>query len=76
MPVRVSSKRAGVSGRKRPIQPVGVTAFEVADIAFATPFDAVTVKVYEVPLVRPLTTALVAEPPTVTDCVPGVAATV
>src|SRR5229473_845239 len=76
MPVRVSSRRAGVSGRKKPIQFVGTTGFEAADVAFAMPFDAVTVKVYEVPLLKPPPTALVGQAPTLADRFPGGAATV
>src|SRR5207248_455435 len=43
LPVRVSSRRAGVSGRKSPIQPLGVTAFEAPEMVAAVPLVAVPV---------------------------------
>src|SRR5215472_9447741 len=63
----------------RPTLPplVGVTAFDEAE-AVPPPITltAVTVNVYKVPFVRPVTWALVADPPTVTLWPPGEAVTV
>src|ERR1700736_1035877 len=75
-PVRVSSRRAGGSGRKNHTQADGMTGFEAAECDAPIPFVAVTVKVYEVLLVRPFTTALVVDPLTVAVWGPGVAVTV
>ena len=55
----------------------GVTAFDAADSALLpTALVACTVNVYAVPLVRPVTTALVVDAPVVTVAPPGVAVTV
>jgi hypothetical protein len=57
--------------------PDGVTAAEAADAVPApTPFAALTVNVYAVPLVRPVTVALEAVLPALADCPPGDAVTV
>jgi hypothetical protein len=57
--------------------PTGVTAFDAAE---AEPVPAAvvadTVKVYEVPLVSPVTVAVVIVPPTDTVWPPGIAVTV
>jgi hypothetical protein len=59
------------------VPPDGVTAPEAADAdPTPTPFAAVTVKVYAVPFVSPVTVALVAVPLTLADCPPGDAVTV
>src|SRR6202022_3520497 len=75
-PVRVSSRRAGVSGRKNPTQADGMTGFEAADCDAPIPFVAVTVKGYEGFLVSPFPQALVVDPLTVAVWGPGVAVTV
>jgi hypothetical protein len=55
----------------------GVTTFEGAEAALLpAAFVAVTVKVYAVPLVRPVTLALVAGPVTVAVSPPGAETTV
>ena len=55
----------------------GVTAFEGAEAGLGpTALVALTVNVYEVPLVRPVTMALDADPATVAVLLPGVEVTV
>src|SRR6266576_5632109 len=69
--VRVSRIREGARERYWPSQPAGVTAFDPPDWLAPTPFDAVTLKEYEVPLVNPLTIAHGCEPTTVAARPPG-----
>ena len=55
---------------------VGTTAFEAAEAALVpTAFVAVTVNVYGVPFVSPVTVALSVEPPTLAVAPPGLAVT-
>src|ERR1700704_416431 len=69
--VRVSRIREGATGRYWPSQPAGITAFDPPDWLAPTVFVAVTLKVYEVPLVRPVTIAQVCVPATVAVRPPG-----
>ena len=73
--LRVSRILAGTSGTYAP-RP-GTTALEAGD-AGPVPIElvAVTVKVYAVPSVRPLTVALSVPPPTAAFAPPGLAVTV
>src|SRR5712692_5077802 len=74
--VRVSRIRVGATGRYWPSQPEGITAFDPPDWLAPTLFIAVTLKLYEVPLVSPVTMAHVCEPPTVAVRPPGFEVTV
>src|SRR5437588_12102405 len=75
--VRVSRMRAGVRGKNVPSDVWGVTALEGEEAALLPKtFDAVTVNVYGVPLVRSCTVVLVVVAGTVADWPPGEAVTV
>ena len=58
-------------------KPAGVTLLDATDAALVpTAFVAVTVNVYDVPFVSPVTVAVSVEPPTLAVAPPGLAVTV
>src|SRR5437870_12457310 len=65
LPVRVSRMRVGGNGRYRPSAPEGITTFDPPDWLAPTVFVAVTLKLYEVPLLSPVMIAQVCVPATV-----------
>src|SRR5438552_18947897 len=71
LPVRVSRMRVGGNGRYRPSAPEGITTFDPPDWLAPTVFVAVTLKLYEVPLLSPVMIAQVCVPATVAVTPPG-----
>src|SRR5437868_15298381 len=71
LPVRVSRMRVGGNGRYRPSAPEGITTFDPPDWLAPTVFLAVTLKLYEVPLLSPVMIAKVCVPATVAVTPPG-----
>src|SRR5437879_4918831 len=69
--VRVSRIRVGATGRYWPSQPEGITTFDPPDWLAPTVFVAVTLKLYEAPLLSPVTIAQVWLPGTVAVRPPG-----